>query len=66
MNLQEYESKQVIIQTPENKIFRGNVVEYFSAEINENNKESIVLRDVKTNALIELYEEDIKSIEIVK
>ena len=63
--LEKYESKKVVIETDNQKIFRGKIVDYIPPDYNENGKESIVIDDAHTGRLVELYGCDIKSIDIM-
>ena len=64
--LEKYVGHQVVVETDNKKIFRGMVIDYLAETENENGQESIIIRDIRTAKLVELYESDIKSIEIVK
>lgn len=64
MNLSQYEGCRVVIETDNKKIFLGRVIDYLRGDENENGRDSIVVRDERTNALVEFYEKDIKTIEV--
>lgn len=64
--LEQYFGRQVVAETDNRKIFRGPVIDYCTPDENDNQKESIIIRDVHTQSLVELYESDLKSIEIMK
>ncbi|NLL91206.1 MAG: hypothetical protein GX222_02155 [Ruminococcaceae bacterium] len=66
MNLQEYEGKQVVIKTIDDEIFRGVVGDYMFAEDNNPPKESIIIDAIGFSNPIEIFADEIKSIEIVK
>lgn len=63
MNLSQYEGCRVVIETDNKKIFPGRVIDYLRGDENENGRDSIVVRDKRANALVEFYEQDIKTIE---
>lgn len=64
--LEQYEGRQVVVETENKRIFRGRVIDCCTSEENENSEESIIIRDVSTGMLVELYAVDLESIEIVK
>lgn len=66
MALEKYEDHTVVIQTVNDKIFRGKVIDFLRADYGETDIDSIVVRDVIRNKLIEFTEADIKTIDIVK
>lgn len=61
MNLKQYCGKKVKIVADNDKVFLGNVNDYFYPDDNENGKESIVV-DTIENQAIEFYEDHIKEI----
>ncbi len=63
MELKKYYNKKVHIVSDEGKIFEGVVSDYIYPEDNESEKESIVI-DSSNGIPIELYESDIKTIQI--
>ena len=66
MALEKYEDHTVVIQTVNDKIFRGKVIDFLRADYGEADVDSIIVRDVIRNKLIEFTEADIKTIDIVK
>lgn len=66
MELSKYEGHVVIIQATNQKIFRGKVIDYLRAELEETDTDSIVVRDEIRDQLIEFVAADIKTIDIVK
>lgn len=64
MNLLQYYNKKVSIETTSGRKINGVVTDYFYSEDNENEAESIAVKSSEGN-YIELYESDIKSIEIL-
>ena len=64
--LAKYEGRQIVAETDNQKIYRGKVIDYLTPDENENGQESIIIRDVKTEKLVELFESDLKNIDIVK
>lgn len=69
MELGKYEGKYVRIISNEGNLWEGEVLDYVWPEDNENNLESIIISCDKgkfPGKLIEFYEKDIKSIEIIK
>ena len=62
MQLSMYEGKKVLVNTINNKHFRGNVIDYIPAEVNEEKGESIIIKTFNNNELIELYKNRIASI----
>lgn len=63
--LENYEGKTVIAETDNHRIFCGEVTDYVEPCHNENGKESIIIKDIRTGRFVELYEKDLKSIEIM-
>lgn len=66
MSLMKYKGKKVIIETTDKQIFRGTIGDYVYPDDNENGKESIIIDAIGKKFPIELYESDIKTIDIVK
>lgn len=66
MELIKFINRKVIIQTFDDKIFRGMINDYIYPEDNENEKESIIIDAIGYDFPYEFYEDDIKSIEIMK
>lgn len=66
MNLKKFWEHSVVIQSKNKKVFRGEINEYVYPEDNENGKESIILDPINGGNAIEFYENDIKSIQVVK
>lgn len=66
MSLRKYEGKKVVLESIENKIYRGTIGDYIYPESNENGKESIVIDAVGYKYPIEFNEEEIKTIEVIK
>lgn len=64
--LEKYEGHLVVAETDNKKIFRGTAIDYLAADENEDGQESIIIRDMRTQKLVELFEHDIKNIDIVK
>lgn len=64
MSLKELCGKRIRIVSPDGASFTGKVSDYFYPEDNENEKESVVL-DTEDGTLIEIYEDDIKELEII-
>lgn len=65
MKLSEYEGKKVIVETIDNKIFRGYVGDYIFPEDNDNGEESIVIDAIGKKNPVELLRSDISSISII-
>lgn len=66
ISLSTYEDKDVVIQTNNGKVYRGNVNYYFYPEDNEDGQESIAIRDYSSGLLVNIGKSEIKSIEIIK
>ena len=69
MGLKKYEDKYVRIIANDDVVWEGGVIDYICPDDNENNLESIIIRcrvGKFPGKLIEFYEKDIKSIEIIK
>lgn len=64
MELKKYEGKKVVIMTKDKQILRGIVGDYIEPIHNKNNRESIVVDDVIRRFPVEVYEEEIETIEI--
>lgn len=64
MNLKQYYNKKVKIVSVDKVVFIGTVNDYFYPDDNENEKESIVI-DTSDKRVIEFYEDDIQTIEIL-
>lgn len=64
--LEKYDGHEVVAEATNGNIFRGKVIDYITVADSEDGRDSIVLRDLPTGKLIELFEEDIKTIDIVK
>ena len=64
MKLVKYLDKNVKIVFTDEDILEGKVVDYVYPEDNENNKESIIIKDSKSR-YIEVYEKEILSIEVI-
>lgn len=64
MNLKQYYNKKVKIVDRIDAVIYGTVSDYFYPEDNEPEEESIVV-DSLNGELLEFYEKNIKSIEIV-
>ena len=63
--LEKYEGRTVTVETDNHKIFCGEVTDYVEPYRNENGKESIIIKDICTGRFIELYEKDLKNIEVM-
>ena len=66
MNLLKYLDEKVKIELKNGKNFIGYVGDYEYPDENDKNKEFIVLDLISQNIPIGIYEDEIKSIEIVK
>lgn len=66
MNLRGYEGKNVIVQTDKKKIYRGKARDFVFAEDNNPQKNSLIIDAVGYEFPIEIYEDEIQSIEIMK
>ena len=64
MNLKQFYGKKVKIVSVDKTVFIGIVNDYFYPDDNENEKESIVI-DTSDKRVIEFYEDDIQTIEIL-
>lgn len=64
MRLGDYFEKKVKIVFKDKDVLEGEVFDYVYPEDNENNKESIIIKDSKSR-YIEVYEKEILSIEII-
>lgn len=64
MNLLQYYNHKVLVESSNERLIQGSVTDYFYPEDNENGMESIAIKD-QNGEYVELYESDIKSIEIV-
>jgi len=64
MELAKYFRKLVVAEADNGKIFRGYVIDHLTPE--ENEHESVIIREEKNGHLVELTATDIVSIEIVK
>ncbi len=64
MNLKQFYGKKVKIVSVDKTVFIGTVNDYFYPDDNENEKESIVI-DTSDKRVIEFYEDDIQTIEIL-
>lgn len=65
MKLWEYVDKKVKITLRNKQEIVGNVELYTSFLDNEPEPESITVRNINTNSLIELFDEDILKLELV-
>ena len=65
MNLRQYEGKNVLITTEDQKKFAGKAIEYVFPEDNDSEEESIIIRAID-GQLIEFRNEEIKDIEETK
>lgn len=66
MNLKEFWGHSVVIQAKNKKVFFGEVNDYIYPEDNENGKDSIILDPTNGGNPIEFYENDIKSVQVMK
>ncbi len=66
MQLARYDGKNVVIETTNGQVFRGKIGDYVYPEDNENRKESIIIDAIDQPHPIELWESDIKTIDIIK
>jgi hypothetical protein len=64
VTLKQYYNKKVKIVDVDDEVFYGTVSDYFYPEDNEPEEESIVI-DSLSGDLLEFYEKNIKSIEVV-
>lgn len=64
-NLYRFLDHTVLIQV-NNKVFRGKVSSVIGGNDNENNKNSLIIDAVGYEFPIEIYEDEIQSIEIMK
>lgn len=64
--LEKYDGHEIVVGATNGNVFRGKVIDYITVADSEDGRDSIVLRDRPTGKLIELYEEDIKTIDIIK
>lgn len=65
IDLISFDGKKVHIICDDGQVFDGFVSCYVYADENDNNKDSIIV-DVFDGSTIEFYQEDIKSITIIK
>lgn len=65
MNLRSYEGKKVIIELLNKKIYRGKVLDFIYAEDNNPQKNSLIISAKGYDYPIEVYEDEIKSIEMM-
>lgn len=65
MRLKQLLNSNVKIAAKNGRTFTGRVSEYFYPDENENGKESIVV-DTNVGPSIELYEKDIRSVELIR
>ena len=66
MSLKKYWEKNVVLISKNNKLYKGMVNDYVYPEDNENGLESIIIDAIGYEYPMEFYEDEIKSIEIVK
>ena len=69
MKLIDYENKKVRITDIDDQVFEGKVTDYVYPEDDESNAESIIIDCEKgpfTGNLVEFWEKDIKTIQIIK
>lgn len=64
MNLMQYYNHKVRVESANERLIQGPVTDYFYPDDNENGMESIAIKD-QNGEYVELYESDIKSIEII-
>jgi hypothetical protein len=65
MNLQNYFDRYVYVVCADARVFRGYVTCYFTADENGNGKDSIIV-DTDNSDAVELYEDDISVIRILR
>lgn len=66
MMLRNYQGKQIALTTIKGKSYRGKGLEFIFAEDNNPPKNSLIIRAVGYEYPIEIYEDEVESIEIVK
>lgn len=65
-NLEEYLSKRVKVKVDNNKEFIGKIIGYVPAEDNEPEVEEIDILNESDNRNYSLFENEIKSIEVIE
>lgn len=65
MKLRELEGKTVVVELNNNKSYEGKVIDFIFAEDNNPPKNSLLINTIDFDNLIEVYEDDIKSIEVI-
>ena len=65
MKLRSYEGKKVVIELNDKKVYRGRVSDFIFAEDNNPPKNSIIVDASGHKFPIEIYEDEIKSIEVL-
>lgn len=65
MDLSNYYDHYVYVVCADDRVFRGYVTFYFAPEENENGRESIIV-DADNSEAVELYQEDISVIRILR
>lgn len=66
MKLRSFEGKNIIVELNNKKVYIGKVTDFIFAEDNNPPKNSIIINARDHDNLIEVYEDEIKAIEIMK
>ncbi|WP_055079079.1 hypothetical protein [Lagierella massiliensis] len=65
MNLRKYEGENIIVELNNKKIYIGKVTDFIFAEDNNPQKNSIIIEARGCDNLVEIYEDDVKKIDIM-
>lgn len=65
MNLRSYEGKNVVVELNNKKVYKGQVSDFIFAEDNNPPKNSIIVDAKNYENPIEIYEDEIKLIDVI-